>query len=404
MAYNELVKNFDRVRDYMREFYVYGFRTRGEITQRSTRSYDEERRHIEDYLGDYMGFRSAEGGKQVFLSFDSREIKHNPLYEAWKAKSFTNVDVFLHFTLLDILHDEDTLLSQQEIMSEMEEYNDFFQNPMTLDESTIRKKLGEYVSLGLLRKEKKGRTVLYGRGVSPDISAWRDAVSFFSEVSPTGVIGSFILDNVPGEDIFTYKHHYITQTMDSEIALNALCAIHERRFVRIKNVSGRGRENETVLTPLKIYVSTQNGRQYIFGCDAESGFMTPFRLDYIKSIDILDEDPDFEAKLERFREISSHTWGVSSYGAREMTHVEFTISFADNEQYIPERLMREKRCGSVELIDKNTAKFIADVYNAGEMYPWIRTFICRITDINISDKRIEEQFLEDLKAMYELYL
>lgn len=24
MAYNELVKNFNRIRDYMREFYVYG--------------------------------------------------------------------------------------------------------------------------------------------------------------------------------------------------------------------------------------------------------------------------------------------------------------------------------------------------------------------------------------------
>lgn len=26
MAYNELVKNFKRIRDYMREFYVYGFK------------------------------------------------------------------------------------------------------------------------------------------------------------------------------------------------------------------------------------------------------------------------------------------------------------------------------------------------------------------------------------------
>ena len=27
MAYTELVKNFNRIRDYMREFYVYGFMT-----------------------------------------------------------------------------------------------------------------------------------------------------------------------------------------------------------------------------------------------------------------------------------------------------------------------------------------------------------------------------------------
>ena len=30
MASNELIKNFDRLRDYMREFYVYGFKSRDE--------------------------------------------------------------------------------------------------------------------------------------------------------------------------------------------------------------------------------------------------------------------------------------------------------------------------------------------------------------------------------------
>ena len=28
MAYTELIKNFDRIRDYMRQFYVYGFKSR----------------------------------------------------------------------------------------------------------------------------------------------------------------------------------------------------------------------------------------------------------------------------------------------------------------------------------------------------------------------------------------
>ena len=31
MAYNELIKNFERVRSYLREVYVYGFRSREEF-------------------------------------------------------------------------------------------------------------------------------------------------------------------------------------------------------------------------------------------------------------------------------------------------------------------------------------------------------------------------------------
>ena len=38
MAYNELVKNFNRIRDYMREFYIYGFKSRDEYTKKSARA------------------------------------------------------------------------------------------------------------------------------------------------------------------------------------------------------------------------------------------------------------------------------------------------------------------------------------------------------------------------------
>ena len=47
MAYNERVKNFNRIRDYMREFYVYGFKSRDEFTKKSARSYDDEKRRLE---------------------------------------------------------------------------------------------------------------------------------------------------------------------------------------------------------------------------------------------------------------------------------------------------------------------------------------------------------------------
>ena len=88
MAYSELVKNFSRIREYMREFYVYGFKGREEYTAKSARSYDDERRRMESYLGDSMRFTQTPAGKRVFISIDSRTVRHNPLYAAWKAKSF----------------------------------------------------------------------------------------------------------------------------------------------------------------------------------------------------------------------------------------------------------------------------------------------------------------------------
>ncbi len=79
MAYSELVKNFNKIRDYMREFYVYGFKRRDEFTKKSARSYDDERRRMESWLSDYMQFRQTADGKNMFLSIDTRVSSHNPL-------------------------------------------------------------------------------------------------------------------------------------------------------------------------------------------------------------------------------------------------------------------------------------------------------------------------------------
>ena len=103
MAYSELIKNFEKIREYMREFYVYGFRTRSEFNKKSARSYDDERRRVESWLGDYMSFHQDASGKSVYISVDNRTVPHNPLYSAWKAKSFTDMDITLHFILLDVL-------------------------------------------------------------------------------------------------------------------------------------------------------------------------------------------------------------------------------------------------------------------------------------------------------------
>ena len=144
-SYSELIKSFEKIRAYMRDFYLYGFKSRDDFDKKSARSYDDERRRIESWLGDHMSFVRAPEGKNLFISIDSRSIRHNPLYKAWKAKSFTDGDVTLHFILFDILHDVKVSLPLSSIMELIDKkYLSGFDSPMMLDESTVRKKLKEY--------------------------------------------------------------------------------------------------------------------------------------------------------------------------------------------------------------------------------------------------------------------
>lgn len=138
MAYSELIKNFEKIRAYMREFYVYGFKSRNEYDRKSARSYDDERRRVESWLGDYMRFTKTAEGKNVFLSVDSRNEDSNPFYKAWKAKSFTDGDITLHFAIFDILYTPDIKLTLSELIDEIDT---LLSGDFTFDESTLRKSL-----------------------------------------------------------------------------------------------------------------------------------------------------------------------------------------------------------------------------------------------------------------------
>ena len=101
MAFSELVKIFEKIRGYMREFYVYGFRTRSGFAGKSGRTYDNERRRLECVLGEHTESTRDFRGKNVFLSIDSRSGERNPLYRLLRTCSFTDRDITLHFLLMD---------------------------------------------------------------------------------------------------------------------------------------------------------------------------------------------------------------------------------------------------------------------------------------------------------------
>ena len=406
MAYSELIKNFNRIRDYMREFYVYGFKSRDEYNKKSSRSYDDERRRLESWLGDYMQFRQTPEGKTVFLSIDSRVSHHNPLYTAWKAKSFTDGDITLHFILFDILYSPKIVLTLNEITDAIDEYLVSFGKPRMFDASTVRKKLNEYISEGIIVSERHGKTMYYRRADSTEFTD-SDALDFFSEVVPCGVIGSYLLDKQDAHDEhFAFKHHYITGAMDSEIVCLLFIAMSEKRSITLETINRHNdRISENHVIPLRIMISAQSGRQYLMAYTPRFNRITSFRTDNIVSVKSDEVSDRFDELRKKLDGMLPHMWGISmqSTSGERMEHVEFTVKYADDEKHIHRRLEREKRCGSVEKIDDHTSRFSADVFDASELVPWIRTFICRITEYSFSNKALEKQFREDIEEMYRLY-
>lgn len=407
-SYKELVKSFENIRGYMRDFYVYGLKSRAEYDRKSLRSYDDERRRVEGWLGDYIGFRNNSDGKRVFISIDSRNVKANPLYQALKSKSFTDIDITLHFIILDILNSSQRELSLNEILNKIScEYLCYFENPITFDESTVRKKLKEYQDEGIICSRKDGRKSFYRRSEDIKLPEASDAVEFFSEVLPCGVIGSFLLDKYERhEGNITFKHHYMTHALDSQILTMLFLAMREHRYITFDNHSRRSTVGAASyrLIPLKVFISVQNGRQHLIGYNPKFGDIRSYRLDYISNVKLAEVCDDFDKLRQRLSNIEKYIWGVGCKSDKRRTErVEFTICVGDNEEYIVNRLYREKRKGTVERIDNNTYRFSAEVFDTHELVPWIRTFICRIVDLRFSNRTVENQFKNDIEKMYKMY-
>ena len=459
MSYNELIKNFERIRDYMRDFYVYGFRTRKEFRRKSARSYDDERRRIESWLSDYMSFRNDGSGKSIFLSVDGRTVPHNPLYKAFRAKSFTDLDITLHFYILDILAEGERLSFREITEKIFREYLSETESDLAPDESTIRNKLKEYAGCGLLRSERRGREMFYfrsdgglgrsggagsccgskrdsccgskaGSGFSHESNSycgsgalglqsgpqanteaweksWEEAAAFYSEAAPLGVIGSYLLDRYENPPAyFSFKHHYLLNAFDSEI-LGAIVECRRQKCKMEITVLTKGQEGlrTDLVFPLKVYVGTQNGRLHLMAYYYRAGRPWTYRLDHIKQVRRMEREEKGELYDSYGERFWAALWGTSSGSGRtrELEHVEMTVHMDEGEEFVRWRLEREKRCGRVEILDKHTCKYVADVYDAQELVPWLRTFIGRIEKFSCSNDRVRRGFYRDLEEMAAMY-
>lgn len=405
--FSELIKNFDKIRNYMRDFYIYGFKARDDFTQKSLRTYDNEKRRIESYLGDYIKWDTSKKGKRVFISLDSSKIDSNPLYSAWKSKSFTSNDIMLHFYMLNILNKKSPL--------NIEELTDIIstESGQLFETQTVRIKANEYVKEGFLTKYKKGRALYYSlskdslHSSTNNYESLLDAIKYFQEASPLGVIGSYIMDKEEKKnDIFNFKHHFIVHTLEDKVLLDILKAINEKRKISFVNQSSR---TSTITTftaiPLKIFISSQSGRRYVNTYNVEKTRFINYRLDYIKSVKLLDKHPNYDDIKEKLNNNLNKCWGVSFGDCTRNQKIKIKFFIDENkEDFIINRIHREGRGGELTRLEKNLYLYTNEVFDANEMITWVKSFTGRIVSLESTNKYVQNKFYNDMKRIKEMYL
>ena len=483
--FQELIKNFNKCRDYVRDFFVYGFKSRQDFTsdRKSSRTYDDERRRITSWLSEYV-VEDINRVKNVSLQIDSNLLDTNQLFSVWKTKSFTDNDIMLHFYLLDILggytysseHNK-TIPSDSDSSSGNSKHSAYSANELAdilsedysfpADTQLVRRKCNEYVKEGLLKTEKVGKTLLYKCSLTWDelfdhtIANTTDSTSFINAISllqldcPFGYIGNTILERLQKENnSFRIKHSFPVFTLEDEIAYELLLAKTNHSYVKMDIMNNKtGQSPRPVYgVPLKIFVSTRTGRRYVCiyhmiheksrtltsnrqkvtitskECFSKTKFhFKNVRLDQIKSVSVINPDDNsfksnaitaamdaYNTQEEALMNNLPFVWGVSFEGMRTKTSLTLRID-EQYEGFILNRLEREGKGGKLTRLEDNTFLYEKIVFDANEMFPWLRTFIGRIVDIHFftmnqdgevirENIHLRRQFLEDIKAVTNLYI
>ncbi len=406
-GFSELIKNFDKTRDYVRDFFIYGCKVRSEFDRKSARTYDNEKRRVESWLSDHLQSRTTERGKQVSISVNSGTITENPLFRALESRSFTDNDIRLHFLLLDLLADgaPHSIRSLTDALNA--EYGACF------EEQTVRGKLREYAAEGILRTGKQGTAVTYQLGQDspsglfarfPELS---DAVRFFAGVPEFGFVGHTLLKAAGLRNtMFLMKHRYIVHVLEDEVLLQLLDLMQKEHAVQLQYCGRSGNPVAAEGVPLRIYCSSQTGRRYLILYRTGLRRLSSYRLDCIRSVKDGGDCPEYVRYVEILARNAGKCFGVS-FGQNRAPLRETTVRVVmridlEREPYILQRLQREKRCGSVQRLDETQFAFCVTVFDPNELMGWLKTYIGRIVTIEGAPDELR-RFAEDIHRMQRMY-
>ncbi|MBI9013235.1 MAG: WYL domain-containing protein [Clostridiales bacterium] len=412
-SFQELIKKFDKIRDFSRDFLVYGIRTRNTQKIKSKRTYDNEKRRIESFLADYVVEKSHTSGKSINISINPEEMTMNPLFALWETKSFTRNDIFLHFVLMDILECS-TRMSISHIYDEVIEYID--EDHQMMDMMTVRNKLNEYEKLGILSKYKEGKQYLYSLSknrleslTDKEKLELKQGVDFLSNILPFGVLGMFLSRNLGDSDMnfyqMKYKHYFMFHTLDDELLFDVLKLIETKQKGLIETWNKTNDKIiEKMCTPLMILTNVKHGRRYVVVYDHSSKNFYSLRLDKLKKVSGFEVDEEFKNYLEELKQLEVDSWGVYLNRTDSIEHICMTLKIhEDKEQYMIRRIIREGKHGILEKVDENIFEYHIDVIDTYEIIPWLRTFIGRIVGLNGTNEKAIGMFKKDVRWMYKMY-
>lgn len=273
-----------------------------------------------------------------------------------------------------------------------------------------------YLPAGILKKNPQTKryalSPLYLDDLLKRYPGLKNALAFYAEYSPFGMIGSCLMDaeNLQ-DDSIVFKNEYIVQALDAIVLYDVLRMIRDRQCIEVytEHVSDTMLEKSRVF-PIKVLSSATDGRRYLFAYDLTQKKYCTLRLDYIYDILPCKEDlPELPVDqiIEDGLQTVKHLWASFVGDSTFPVQVRMRNSRPSFEQEIT----REKRTGTVTMDGQGDILFECEVYQPKELATWLLSHMGDVASLEVGrnrkgnkdSSRLINRYTTHLKSLHQTY-
>ena len=240
------------------------------------------------------------------------------------------------------------------------------------------------------------------------------AIAFFSEYSPLGIIGSFLMDE---HDIrnqtFVFKNQYIAQALDTIVLYDLLTAIHNHAVVKIyAEQYSDTLDKVSLIIPIKIFSRVVDGRQFVYAYYVDKDKFITARLDNIYSVVVLPSEEVKDALVKIGKQIDD----IINEGIARIPYIwssgmgksvkEIRVAFCNDSDIMLPHIFRESRVGTVKQLDNGEIVFTAELLHAVDIVPWLLGYTGKIASIQTQkneESGLVTRMVRHINGLYHIY-
>lgn len=410
-SFNCSVKDYNKLRTFLRYAFLYGCYTKDDFVERlnySSSLVDKDYRRLLNILGPRHFRKKTPKQTRFRMKYNYYKDTENYLVKSYYAKSSTKLQLSLYFLILQVLKSR---MDVNEISSKIPTLSDDF------NIKTLTRQLDKMAEQDLIEKiqyKKKGKLYyepkkdFFAQLTDEELKSLKYAVEFFCNIEFPSVPGYYLSHTIEqyiryyrkskevGKSLFLYRFKNFHTVLEEDMAWKLLWCINNNKKIDIEYCSRRGIINK-LISPKKMVMDIYYGRWYLIG-STDNSTIGIYRVDKITDFNIAGSQEKSPYDKVQIDDLFKHSWSISPKREKEGTSIvkiRFSVDPHQDLSFLLNKVKREGKWGTITNIEDKSFIYTIEVNDATEMKPWIRSFghyaeVIESTNCNLRQELCDE--------------